>query len=388
MTTLTGYTYNTVSSGSIYGGKFGPPAWANGVVSGQRVALPNSTLTSSGVGWSGTAPGGTGNYQTIITAWGGGILNTTGVYHGGAFIPGVFVVIFGGGHGDYAGNELYAYGPMHSDSPIWRRLTDPTLPAPTNVARDGNGKPVSRHTYDTLVYLPAQNKMLCIGAPGYYSVGFAFNSGDIFDFNVNPSSTNPWSSVDTGFPGFTGGGTISLMSGYDTVSNKAWGIGQGNATKLCSFDPATSTWSSYYKDNPSGPGNNKAALASSKGLFVFMNGTTVYAQDINSPNSVLYTPTVSGTAPATGSNALDWDSVGGYFVCLTDSGDMYKLTPGANPATDTWTWTNTTTNGVTMPSPSTNGVYGRFRVYTGDQSVPRGIFVMRRHDASIVFVKA
>lgn len=206
MATPVGDSYNCDQGGVIAAGRYHYPLWARSSAAGEWVAAPNSTLSTSGVGWSGGSPGGTGDYTAIVTAWGGGVLNTVGITHGGVFIPGTFLVIFGGGHGDYAGNELYAYGPLQADSPIWRRLIDPTIPAADDVPRLG-GYPVSRHTYDTLVYLPAQNKMLCIGAPGYYHTGSALNIGDVFDFGVNHSVSNPWASADIGFPDFNGGGT-------------------------------------------------------------------------------------------------------------------------------------------------------------------------------------
>lgn len=377
-------SYSALSGAGIDGGRFGPPSWLNGVSAGQWVSLPNSSLTASGVGWSGAAPGGTGNYQTIITAWGGGILNTVGVKIGSTFTPGTFVIIFGGGHGDYAGNEVYAYGPLESSSPTWHRLTDPTIPAPQNVARDGSGNPVSRHTYDSLAFLPASNQMLAMGAAGYYSVGFAFNVADIFDF-----ATNTWSNADTGFPALTGGGTISMVSGVDESTGKAWGVGNGNASKLFSFTPGPNTWASYYKDNPNGPTSGKAAVG--LGLLVEMKAAIVYAQELASPNSNLFTPTISGTPPSSSgieSQTLDFDSLGGFFFTVSSSGAVFKLTPGANPRTDPWVWSSSTSTGAAPGIASTNGVYGRLRSFQGNLFVPRGIVYMPNQTSPISFYKA
>ena len=365
------------------------PAWYSAAASGEWVDLPGSTLTSSGVGWAGGSPGGTGNYSTVVTAWGGAVLNTSGVYRSGAFVAGTFLVLFGGGHGDYAGNELYAYGPLEADSPSWSRITDPTIPAPDDVARL-SGKPVSRHSYDTLVYLPDQNKMLCIGAPGYYHTGFSFNTADIFDFALDPSAANPWSTADTGFPAFNGGGAgaISLLSGYDSVSGKAWGLGKGNGQVIGSYDAAAGTWASYSKDNPSGPGAAKAGLAGSIGKFVFVNGSTVYVQDLASPTSSIYTPSTTGSAPSLGATAaLDWDEAGGRFVVRSSGRTLYYLTPGANPNAggDAWAWSSVTPGaGATPAAEVANGTYGRFRMVNGTL---RGALLMAAHNAPISFYK-
>ena len=361
---------------------FVPPSWLGAV--GEWGALPNSTLTASGVGWAGTPPGGTGNYQTLVEAYSGGMLNTVGVTHGGAFIPGPHLILFGGGHGDYAGNELYAYGPLDSSTPIWRRLTDPTIPAPNDVGRL-NGYPVSRHSYDSLVFLPALNKMLCIGAAGYYHTGNPFNQADVFDFAVDPSVTNPWSTADTGFPAFTGGGTINIQTGYNPNTQKAWGIGTGNATKLCCYDVASGTWSSYYKDHPNAAGNGKAALDPVHNLLVMLTNTgAVVVQDLGNPNNALFYPTVTGTGPGgTGNNMLDWSPTDQCIVSWGRTGKtVYYLTPGANPLTDAWAWTSATPAGGATPADgAATGTMGRFRII--ETPYYRGILLMSKANSAI-----
>lgn len=389
MATAVDVTYTIPEGGNVYCGMPMPlAAWYEDTPTGEWVALPNSTLSSSGVGWAGTAPGGTGNYQTVVTAWSGGVLNTTGLYINSVFVEGTFLVIFGGGHGDYAGNELYAYGPLEVDAPEWHRLNDPTIPAPNDVARI-SGYPCSRHTYDTLVYLPTQNRMLCIGAPGYYSIGSARNQGDLFDFNVDPAVSNPWIEVDTGFPAFTGGGTINLVSGYDTVSGYAWGIGQGNGSRLCRFDPTSDTWSSWSKDNPSGPSNFKAAVGGSTELLVFMNGDDVIVQDLTSPNSSLYTPTCTGTPP-TSPAAMNWDEDNWQFIVKEGGSNktIFFLTPGADYSNggDDWVWTSTTpSDGATPAAITANGIFGRAQL--NPAPLMKGVVWMPTHDQPIYYYK-
>lgn len=365
------------------------PAWLAGVSVGAWVNLPSSTLSTSGVGWSGTPPGGSGNYQSIVTAWGGGVLNTVGCYYAGAFHAGTFVVIFGGGHADYAGNELYAYGPLQDDAPAWRRLTDPTIPAANNVSRI-SGQPVSRHSYDSLVYLPTVNKMLCIGVAGNYSSGNTFNVADLYDF---AAASGQWSAADSGFPAYAGGGvgTINIVSGYDSSQGKAWGIGAGNSQLLGSYEDSTGTWASYSKDNPSSANNGKAAISSSLHLMVWGLGSSVYVQDLAAPNSSIYTPTTTGTPPTSSEiGTLEWDSAALVFVCVGATGTIFKLTPGANPAPggDSWVWSSASATGDTPAAAVTNGTFGRFRFYQGDSAVPRSLVLMRRHDSPICFYRS
>jgi hypothetical protein len=364
------------------------PAWLSAANSEEWLALPASSLTGSGVGWSGASPGGS-TYVNVVNAWSGGVLNTVGCFYEGLFHAGTFLVIWGGGHGDYAGNEVYAYGPLQADSPAWHRLTDPTVPGPSNIVRDGSGNPVSRHTYDTLVYLPTLNKMMTIGAPGYYQAGNTFNCSDFFDFSVDPSSVNPWSSNDSGFPAFSGNGTINLVSGYNQETGKVWGVGNGNGTRLVSFDSASLIWSGVEKHNPTPASSGKGAILPSANLLVFVNNSgVVQCQDLDSTASAIFSPTVTGTGPGSSTYPLSWDEVGGRFVSWGRTGkSLFFLTPGANAKSggDGWAWSSVTPASGAVPSSTvTWGEFGRF------QSIPgplRGVLVMPNSASPIYYYK-
>lgn len=379
---------STVGAGSLVGVVV--PSWAPPV--GQWGTLPDSTWYSSGAVWAGTFPGGSTGVRSVFTAWCGGVLNTVGIYRGGSFVPGSFMVVFGGGHGDYGGNELYAYGPLDSDAPTWSRITDPTLPAPNNVARTAEGYPVSRHTYDTLQFVPGLNQMICAGTPGYYSLGFGFDTVDAFDFDVNPAVSNPWLNYDAGWNDGSAGGASSIngTTGYDPLTNKIWNLGQGNVVRLKSFDAGTGTWTVHYKDNPNGPSNAKASLDYTNKLYVFRSDAgDVYAQDLNNPTSAIYTPTCTGTAPPASNTTMEWDAVGNRHVLWPGSGStVYFLTPGANPGPggDAWTWSSHTPSaGATPANGDTNGVYGRYRMATFPWG--RGIVLLPAYNAPGVFYR-
>lgn len=336
------------------------PAWLAGITAGTWGSLPNSTLSTSGVGWSGTSPGGSGNYQSIVTAWGGGVLNTVGCYYDAAFHSGTFMVIWGGGHADYAGNEVYAYGPMESDSAVWHRLTDPTIPAANNTARIDTNKPVSRHTYDTLQFIPSQNKMLSMCAAGTYQFGNTSLAADTFDF-----ATNTWAAVDSGYTASVGSsGLYDAQGGFNSTTGKAWLIAPGNTTKLLSFDVATSAWTNYNKDNPSYASASKGAICPTKNVLVTISATsTLLVSDLTTPTNAIYTPTTTGTGPTAGTYTLEWDSTNGRFVAWNASGTtVYFLAVPADPVSGTWTWTSAVGSGGTTPAATTaSGTYGRFR---------------------------
>lgn len=366
---------------------FTMPSWVGPV--GAWCGLPNSTFTSSGAGWTGTSPGG-GTYTNVVTAWSGGVLNTVGIWRAGSFVPGKFLVLFGGGHGDYAGNELYAYGPLDSDSPTFSRILDPTVPGPDDVARVG-GYPVSRHTYNQLSYVHSLNRMICSGAAGVFHTGNGFNVVDAFDFNLNPALGTPWTNYDSGFRDFAAGGTggIDVQSDYNPITHKIWAMGKGNGTYLQCLDLATGAWTNTAKNNPDGQTDCKGCIVPPHNLMVWRsNDGAIKVQDLASPSSAIYAPTVTDSAPATGDCTMEWDAVGNRIVYWDGAGaTVHFLTPGANPASggDPWVWSSVTPGGTTPAVATTNGTYGRMRMVSFPWG--RGLLLMSKHDAPINFLR-
>ena len=358
------------------------PSHYSSATSGEWYALPNSSLTSSGVGWAGTDPGGTSDYQATVTAWGGACLNTVGCYYDGAFHAGIFIILFGGGHGDYAGNEVYSYGPINSESPGFKRLTDPTVPGVENTARDGSGNPVSRHTYDTLAYDAAANRMLCLGAPGYFSLGNAYNACDAFDFD-----TNTWSALADLTTGGGGTGSVSACTVIDGTYAWVWPMGNGQYLNRIALSGDART--TYAKDFPATRYGVKAGYDPVHEIMAWCSGSTVYAFDLRNPGSnVEYSPTTSGTAPTTGA-PMAWDNANACFKVWADSGKtLFTLTPGANPYSggDTWVWTSTTpAGGATPAAETTNGTHGRFQYNNSGDVI--GALVMPNQTSSIYMFK-
>lgn len=90
--------------------------------------------------------------QSVLSAWNGGI----------ADFKRERLIIWGGGHSDYFGNEVYA---LDLKKLALERLTDPSPIANVNSCPEAytDGRPSSRHTYNGLVYLPEQDAMFSFG---------------------------------------------------------------------------------------------------------------------------------------------------------------------------------------------------------------------------------
>lgn len=89
----------------------------------------------------------------IVEAWGGG-----------AYARGPRTMfVWGGGHDDYWGNEVYAFELRRGR---WQRLTDPTpgkLVAESGSDPLPDGRPNSRHTYDGLQFIESAGKLFAQG---------------------------------------------------------------------------------------------------------------------------------------------------------------------------------------------------------------------------------
>ncbi len=135
----------------------------------------------------------------ITEAWSGGVFDTTRNR----------LIIWGGGHNDYYGNELYA---LDLDDLSMRRLNDPGLPVgsfSTCQEAIANGTQAnSRHTYDGIEYLPNVDRMFV------FSGSLACAAGDFgrdtwtFDFQtMRWQRMNPTGPLPAAWPG--------VLSAYD-----------------------------------------------------------------------------------------------------------------------------------------------------------------------------
>ena len=110
---------------------------------------------------------GTRGPKAVIGSWSGGAFDSDSSRF----------YVFGGGHRAYGGNEVYVF-----DLPSlrWIRLTDPSA-FHSSKRRMADDTPLSRHTYDGLVWLNDPPRMLVMGgAPWSRSGGF---NNSVWTFN-------------------------------------------------------------------------------------------------------------------------------------------------------------------------------------------------------------
>ena len=112
----------------------------DGLKPGEWFEVPNSQIAS-------VPPGG-----NVIAPWSGGAFDTKRNQ----------LIVWGGGHGDYAGNEIYAFS---LDTLQWTRLTEPSSIKDVKGCEPmmPDGQPTSRHTYNGLDYIESEDKIIAAG---------------------------------------------------------------------------------------------------------------------------------------------------------------------------------------------------------------------------------
>jgi hypothetical protein len=131
---------------------------------GEWRELPGTSLQSVAPKSEGHPAWGTMGPRAVTDAWGGA-----------AYDPKRNVLVLtGGGHNDYGGNEVYEF---HLRTLKWVRATEPSPMLDIGNGRFqvlGSQAPVSSHTYDGLVYLPNLDRIFKYGG-SYYRGGTAYD---------------------------------------------------------------------------------------------------------------------------------------------------------------------------------------------------------------------
>jgi hypothetical protein len=138
------------------------------------------------------------------------------------------VIIFGGGHANYSGNEVYTW---NGSTQLWGRASLPSrmeqVEPNTYMAVD-RAAPQSAHTYDNNLYLPVNDRFVTFGGATYNAGGnftHAPVGGTTITGRAGPWLWNP-SMADANKVGGTSG------SGYDTAraGGNMWQNRQGQWT--------------------------------------------------------------------------------------------------------------------------------------------------------------
>jgi len=315
------------------------------------------------------------NQRAVLDAWNGGAF-AAGYGQSGALI------VFGGGHTDYYGNEVYAFDLA---SQRWERLTNP-YPNPVFPVKDGiwpDGTPSVPHTYDHVDYHPATNSFIVMRTE-YDNIGWTSSPvvGMFSLNNLKPPDTNAnrnlnrrnwrFSPVHTDDFSNVGG-----WSAYDSQRDLFWINGGAGTKAFASFDPNPPQQDGRYGVFRSF--EPRLSVTDSVATYdpvndivlvtVFRNSPTVLGIDLTRPGTGTAGNTTlmqSGAPPALEhAHGWEWSPTRRAFIYYRRGAGVFEFKQkGLNWRTDPWKWSDLTApdNTVRPASDSRNGVYGRFRI--------------------------
>lgn len=312
-----------------------------------------------------TPPGWTGP-RAVMDAWSGGAYDSNRDR----------LIVWGGGHCDYAGNELYVFD---IQTLSWSRLTEPSTTIAEGVSHYPDGLPSSRHTYDMLSYVPETGKFVSVGGgAGYFcdQPQNYINSTDLFNFALNR-----WERA-ANHPSI--GNSTGRVSAYDAATGHVWAHGTYDG-KLAEYNPVADTWKAHGSQTYLEI-DGKAAIDAQRHEMLVVGGyggnRQILLWDLDNPAAGPKIPSTSGdrTLETQSGIGLVYDPVSDRYVGWDGGSSVYTLNP------DTWVWTKVdpaTSNSVQGPAANENGTYGRFQ-YIPSQNA---FVVVSRTDGDVFFYK-
>ena len=307
-------------------------------------------------------PSFSGRSSSIIGAWSGGVFDSSRDQ----------LVIWGGGHNDYSGNEVYGFD---ARSLVWEQLTDPN-PDPNRCGElNSDGTPVARHTYNGLAYITSIDSMFGLGGaldcgPG----GCGANVLSLLDLGSGrwsqpgPSGDNPSTGCED-------------TTAYDEATDRVY---YHSNWDLSVYDVAANTWTGLSDATHSYA--QTSAIDPVRRLLVQVGNGSVnsYSLDGASVTGGELATTGDNAIVAEGDPGLAYDPILGEVVAWHGGTDVYAL----NPESGVWTrYPPAATNTVTPPEvTSAGGVYGRFHhiaslnLYIMVQSAEENVFFYRLTD--------
>jgi|SRR5690348_6713442 len=339
--------------------------------------IPNTTLSSV---WPNPA-----TYSDIQGPFGTGPASVYETWSGAVYDSKNFRLIpWGGGHGNYYGNELYALN-LTANPITLTRLNEPTRftsHTPGDCGSGGtnwDGTPCSRHTYDYLAYIPTTNEMVDFGGSkspdGSFCVGVSGNSIDAWTVNL---ASLTWTSR-----GIFVANCSSIYSGADYDQNSDRVI-FADANNIFTYNPSTHAVTEVGGDyTQHGSYSTVAVDPKDKYFFVISSGqhccggTTnadLYRFDISNPAAVpsptSLIGTVTGCSAWIGNTAkppaATWYPARNVVVFWNGGASVGLYNPQTNscttvtPSGTTPTCTTVTADGCASGA-MTHGTYGRFR---------------------------
>jgi hypothetical protein len=347
------------------------PSWAQAMTPGTWTTISKNTLSNvdpadssaTNPNYPSTAPwnGSTGQ-KSVINSWSGGAFASRAGAKGS-------LILFGGGHLNYYGSEVYAFD---LSTQMWTRVTNPykgNLSWPYSTGMYPDGSPSPPHTYDLIGYHPPSNSFVTFTAAEDNDPTTRAEVVHMLDL-----STKTWRhSVRNSIQVRDGG-----WSAYDSTRDVFWFQGGGSAstsTAMVKFDPnvdnGNGTYGKYTNYSPQLARTDSVAAYDPNhdilAVATFREYTSIYGIDLKNPEAAPVTLKEGGAAPDKRSaSGWEWSPSRSAFIYWRSGAGVYEFAPsGTDWKGGTWSWSNLTSgsNGTTPQGMEVdNGVYGRFQI--------------------------
>ncbi|ALA59766.1 fibronectin type III domain-containing protein [Nitrospira moscoviensis] len=312
--------------------------------------------------------------QAVVTNWNSAAFDTTRNR----------LIVWGGGHNGYYGNELYA---VDLSTLTVKRITNPGLPSapfsPCQEAIAGGSQPNARHTYDGLAYMEHVDRFISVS--GDMACGASTPSTEIWTYSFASGS---WQRMSPGGDSILMGWDLLTIEGtaisYDPVSKFVF---IDNKVGILTYDIGSNTLK--IRNNQGGgyrPFEVTTIVDPVRRYLYAIGGGQMWRWDISSITSSNTTGSIPNPTRITSSGGssivnaphpgLAWDSTNQRVVAWSGGNTAYSLDPTTN------VWTAHTFSGG-PGSPDQNGTFKRWaysptsRAFVVVNSIDRDAFALR-----------
>jgi hypothetical protein len=310
---------------------------------------------------------------------------------------------WGGGHGGYAGNELYGWGPYLSENPTWYLITDhspealPPQPSNTDGAYS-DGLPASVHVYDMAFFLPP-NKFVQFGqaAP---TPGTNYDD-NIWTYDLSRTDADKYQRALAGWNKEHSSIGISSVRKdgiaiYNTLDGLVYywsGHSSGGTAGAGTWNPSTGAFATLQTN----VGSSQPLNSINQGVGAFSpdhgtNGCVAMITDdsgfqvADPTDGTMYGPSSTGASLSSsqGEHGLCYDKQRRVFLAWTgQSGNLIELQPPSNPFTGTWTFVNRSVTGSLPSGYDAQGMFGKM-VYVDSL---HAVSIMATYSSGVHIVK-
>jgi hypothetical protein len=328
-----------LSFGTIQSAQAACPADIANLAPGTWCEVPSSHMRDAAYQW----PAG-----VTFTLNGVGVEGVMDLWSGGAYDTARDrLMVWGGGHNGYGGNEMYAFD---VNTLKWQRLRDPSLSLTPNVDYYPDGTPAPRHSYGGMEYLPNVDRMATFSTGGW---GLVSNITNVPAFSPTDNTWERWPTSNVT--------DTTTQAAYDPVTGHVFVKGTIGTGYLDEFDPVTKTWTQRTGQEDRYEYYVTFAIDPVRRLLVGVGESNQKVWDISQSGTIQGTNlSTSGDQTLVSAQApgFVYDLVSKKFVGWNGGANVYILDPA------TWTWAQippVPANTVVPTNPNSAGTYGRFR---------------------------